>query len=208
MTAVILLISGGYIGYLWGPLHWQAVEGLPCLCYLCCQTNWIWEGMGQEPRDRRKTILPKLVRHPLRLCVLRVHRYSWSRWFLAHKWSRWSTAWRQSGGGWGSSMLRSLQTYWTAAQLNWVQAIDLGLYNTALGWAAAPFTIWLTKAPLFCALTRWMPGVSGRCACRADTSGECGAGATATCQPPSQHLWRPDHGLDGECGYNRSKVCA
>lgn len=59
----------------------------------------------------------------------------------------------------------------------------------------------------FCALTRRMPGVSGCCASREDTSGECGAGATATCQPPSQHLRGPDHGLDGECGYNCSMVC-
>lgn len=77
------------------------------------------------------------------VCVFCVHRYSWSKWFLAHKWSRWSTAWQRSGGGWGSSMLRSLQTYWAAAQLNWVQAADAGLYNTALGQAPAPFEIWL-----------------------------------------------------------------
>jgi len=52
-----------------------------------------------------------------------------------------------------------------------------------------------------------MPGVPGRCAGRADAGGECGAGASATCQPSSQHLWGPDHGLDGECGYNCSEVC-
>lgn len=65
------------------------------------------------------------------VCVV-THRCSWSRWFLAHKWSRWSTALQRSGGGWGSSMLRSLQTYWAAAQLNWVQPVDTRLYNTAL----------------------------------------------------------------------------
>ncbi len=205
MNVVILFISGGYIGDLWGPLHWQAMEGLPCLCYLCCQANWSWEGNGQRQRYGHKNIFTMAGSTSSGVfCVL---RYSWSRWFLTHRWSRWSTAWQRSGGGWGSSMLRSLQTYWAAAQLNWVQAVDVGLYNTALCRACAPFKIWWIKAPCFCALTRRMPGVSGRCASRADTSGERGAGAAATCQPSSQHLWGPDHGLDGECGYNCSKVC-
>ncbi len=141
------------------------------------------------------------------LCVFCVYRYSWSRWFLAHKWSRWSTAWQQSGGGWGSSMQRWLQTYWATAQLTLVQAVHAGFYNTELGLAVAPFKIWLIKSPCFCALTRRMPGVWGRCASRADTSGECGAGAAATCKPSSQHLWGPNHGLDGECSYDFSMVC-
>lgn len=55
---------------------------------------------------------------------------------------------------------------------------------------------------------RRVPEVWGRCASRADAGGERGARATATRQPSSQHLWRPDHGLDGECGYNCSKVWA
>lgn len=63
------------------------------------------------------------------------------------------------------------------------------------------------KPLVFSVLTRRMPGVSGRRASREDTSGERGAGATATCEPPSQHLRGPDHGLDGECGYDCSMVC-
>lgn len=67
---------------------------------------------------------------------------------------------------------------------------------------------WLMPSPCFGALRR-MPGVpGGRRASRADESGERGAGAATAYKPPSQHLWGPDHGLDGECGYNFCKVCA
>lgn len=67
---------------------------------------------------------------------------------------------------------------------------------------------WLTRSPCFGAPRR-IPGVpGGRCASRADKSGERGAGAATAYKPPSQHLWGPDHGLDGERGYNFCKVCA
>lgn len=131
------------------------------------------------------------------LCVF---RYSWSRWFLTHKWSRWSTAWQQRGGGWGSSMLRSLQIYWAAAQLNWVRT--RGFITQHLTRRLYHFKICLITAAwlsfFFCTLTRRMPGVSQRRASWADTSGECRAGVTSTCQSPSQHLRGPDYGLDGE----------
>lgn len=54
---------------------------------------------------------------------------------------------------------------------------------------------------------RRMPGVPGRRAGREDASGERGAGAAAAYEPPSQHLWWPDHGVDGERGYDFCKVC-
>lgn len=72
------------------------------------------------------------------------YRYSWSRWLLTRKWSRWNTAWLRSGGGWGWSTLRSLQTYWAAAPPSWVRAGDAGLCSAALGCA-----IRLIKAPCF-----------------------------------------------------------
>lgn len=54
---------------------------------------------------------------------------------------------------------------------------------------------------------RRMPGVPGRRDGRADASGERGAGTAAAYQPPSQHLWGPDYGVDGERGYDFCKVC-
>ena len=60
--------------------------------------------------------------------------------------------------------------------------------------------------PVFCSVTRRMPGVPERRASWADTSGERGAGLTATRQSPSQHIRGPDHGLDGERGYDCSMV--
>lgn len=78
---------------------------------------------------------------------------------------------------------------------------DISLYSTR------HFKNRFIKRPCFCALIRRMPGVSGRCGSWADTCWECRAGASAPCQPPSQHFWGPDYGLDGKCGYNCSKVC-
>lgn len=54
---------------------------------------------------------------------------------------------------------------------------------------------------------RRMPGVPGCRAGRADASGERGAGTAAAYQPPSQHLWGPDYGVDGERGYDFCEVC-
>lgn len=42
--------------------------------------------------------------------------------------------------------------------------------------------------------------------CRKDQSRECGTNSAPTCQPSGKHLWRADHGLDGKCGHDSSKV--
>lgn len=41
---------------------------------------------------------------------------------------------------------------------------------------------------------------------REDPGRERGAGPAPARQPPGQHLWGPDHGLDGERGHHRSQV--
>lgn len=128
MNAATLFISGGHFGDLWGSLHWQAVEYLSCLCYLCCQANRSWEGDGKQSKYGHKATL--LEPFQCALSDLCVHRCNWGKWFLARKRSRWSTAWQPSGGGWGSSMPRSSQTCWVAARLNWVRAADAGPYNS------------------------------------------------------------------------------
>lgn len=134
-------------------------------------------------------------------CFFCVHRCNWSKWFLAHSWSRWSTAWRQSGGGWGSSTLRSLPTYWAAARLSQVPAAHMGAL-----WRGSRRCGRLMSCSCF-GFPRRMPGVPGCRAGRADASGERGAGTAAAYEPPSQHLWGPDYGVDGERGYDFCEVC-
>lgn len=100
--------------------------------------NTIW--LPQSPKQKPSQPPFSIIFCGVCVCV---HRCNWSKWFLTHSWSRWSTAWQQSGGGWGSSTLRSLQTYWAAARLSQVQAAHPALCKVALGdaddWCNLPF---------------------------------------------------------------------
>lgn len=150
---------------------------------------------SEESRYKKRFLL--FLQHLLRC---HVHRYSWSRSFRTRRRSRWSTAWQQSGGGWGSFMLRSSQTFSAAVQPNWVRVMDQAL-KTQMDTCIPSRELFC-----FCTTARRMSGVSGRCSCWTHVCGECGAGAPTSCQPPGQHLRGADNGLDGECGHNFSKV--
>lgn len=74
-VVIFLFFLGGNNSDLWRPLHWPAVESLPCLRHICCQTDRSWKGKWQKSKYEHKGtfFFLALVQHLLGLYVCYVH---------------------------------------------------------------------------------------------------------------------------------------
>lgn len=174
------------------------MEDLSRLCDVCSQTNWSWKGKLQTQ-----------VQFPQYLFSIPRGFFL----FLRHVFTGAAEPSGSSHTNGADGVQPGSREEEDAAHPCWDHHRSVEQQHSSTGygtWVHYRFITWSSvtcRQRLTLALsTRRMSGVHRCSGSWENTSGERGAGLTSTCQPPGQHLWRPDHGVDGECGYNCSKV--